>query len=105
MGSDYEFDDSDGEYYDSDEDMIDGTQDGRTITVSLRHRCTNASNTELSEDEDMEAFVPPTSKRKPYEIDYESLSQTAVEQLMQDDIDDICGILFVDVSGLSSISS
>ena len=30
MGSDYEFDDDD--YYDSDEDMIDGTQDGRTIS-------------------------------------------------------------------------
>ena len=32
MGSDYEFDDDDGEYYDSDEDMIDGSQDGRTVT-------------------------------------------------------------------------
>lgn len=32
MGSDYEFDDDDGDYYDSDEDMIDGTQDGQTIS-------------------------------------------------------------------------
>jgi ariadne-1 len=102
MESDYEFDDSDGEYYDSDEDMIDGTQDGRTITISLRRRCANAPNTELSEDEDMDAFVPHTSRRKPYEIDYESLNQSAVEKLMHDDIDYICGILGVDVSDIST---
>jgi len=83
MDSDYEFDDDDGDYYDSDEDMIDGTQD------------------EQSEDEDMEAFVPLKAKRKLYEIDYESLSQSAVEKLMQDDTDHICGILGVDPSTAS----
>ena len=52
----------------------------------------------------MEAFVPLQAKRKLYEIDYESLSQSAVEKLMQDDIDHICGILGVDVSGTEHIS-
>jgi ariadne-1 len=105
MSSDYEFDDDDGDYYDSDEDMIDGTQDGRTITKFLRYSSTDVTNTEQSEDEDMEAFVPPKSKRKPYEIDYESLSQSAVENLMQEDIDHICGILGVEVSGVPIVSS
>lgn len=50
----------------------------------------------------MEAFVPPQIKHKPYEIEYESLSQNAVEHLMQEDIDHICGILGVDVSRVSS---
>jgi ariadne-1 len=47
--------------------------------------------------------MPPKSKHKPYEIDYESLSQSAVEKLMQDDIEHICGILGVDVSGIPNI--
>lgn len=34
---------------------------------------------------------------KSYEVEYESLSQTAVERLMQRDVDHICGILFVNV--------
>jgi len=67
----------------------------------LRYLCTDVSDAEQSEDEDMESFVPLQSKRKPYEIDYESLNQTAVETLMQEDIDHICGILGVDVSAPS----
>lgn len=34
---------------------------------------------------------------KSYEVEYESLSQTAIERLMQRDVDHICGILFVNV--------
>lgn len=37
-------------------------------------------------------------KSKSYETDYESLSQGAVERLMQKDVDHICGIFGVDVS-------
>lgn len=103
MSSDYEFDDDDGEYYDSDEDMIDGTQDGQTITKFLRNSCSDTTNAEQSGDEDMEAFVPPQSKRKTYETDYESLSQSAVEKLMQEDMDHIRGILGVDVSSFRNM--
>ena len=41
--------------------------------------------------------VTSKGKLKSYEVEYESLSQTAVERLMQRDIDHICGILFVNV--------
>lgn len=37
-------------------------------------------------------------QRKSYEIEHESLSQSAVEKLMQQDVEHICGILGVDVS-------
>jgi ariadne-1 len=37
------------------------------------------------------------AKRKSYEVDFDSLSQEAVERLMRRDADDICGILGVDV--------
>ncbi|KAF9027606.1 hypothetical protein BDZ89DRAFT_987178 [Hymenopellis radicata] len=82
MSSDYEFSDDDGDYYD-DEDMIDGTQD------------------DADDDMDMDAYnddfkVDTGSKRKSYEIDYESLSQAAVETNMRHDIDHICGILGVE---------
>lgn len=39
--------------------------------------------------------LPQKGKRKPYEVDYESLSQSAVEKLMKDDvdyIDSVCGV-------------
>ena len=36
-------------------------------------------------------------KLKSYEVEYESLSQIAIERLMQRDVDHICGILFVNV--------
>ncbi|KAF8149451.1 hypothetical protein B0H34DRAFT_802444 [Crassisporium funariophilum] len=87
MSSDYEFSDDDGEFYD--EEMIDGTQDDET---------------ELSDDDmDMDTFgddfkVASKGKRKSYEVDYESLSQHAVEKLMQRDVDHICGIFGVDAS-------
>ena len=42
-------------------------------------------------------------KLKSYEVEYESLSQTAVERLMQRDVDHICGILSVDVRVLPRI--
>ena len=41
--------------------------------------------------------VASKGKLKSYEVEYESLSQTAVEKLMQRDVDHICGILFVNV--------
>jgi ariadne-1 len=41
--------------------------------------------------------VASKGKLKSYEVEYESLSQTAVERLMQRDVDHICGILGVDV--------
>ena len=41
--------------------------------------------------------VASKGKVKSYEVEYESLSQTAIERLMQRDVDHICGILFVNV--------
>ncbi|RDB16827.1 E3 ubiquitin-protein ligase dbl4 [Hypsizygus marmoreus] len=87
MASDYEFSDSDGDY-DDDEDMIDGTQD---------------ETGESEDDMDMDAFgddfkVVPKGKRKSFEIEYESLSQSDVEKLMKKDVEDIVGILGVDES-------
>jgi len=51
---------------------------------------------------DMDAFgddfkVPQRIIRKAYEIDHESLSQSAVEKLMANDIEHISGIFGVDV--------
>lgn len=37
-------------------------------------------------------------KRKSYEVDYTSLSQSSVEESLKEDVDHICGILGVDVS-------
>lgn len=42
------------------------------------------------------------SKRKIYEVDYESLSQAEVEKQMQGDVDYITGLFGVTVSGLLS---
>lgn len=52
---------------------------------------------------DMDAFnddfkVASKGKRKPYDVDYQSLSQSDVEKLMQQDIEHIHGIFGVDVS-------
>lgn len=52
----------------------------------------------------MDAFgddfkLAPKGKRKAYEVEYESLSQEAVEKLIKDDVEHICGIFGVDVSG------
>ena len=48
--------------------------------------------------------VASKGKLKSYEVEYESLSQTAVERLMQRDVDHICGILGVDVRLLPCIT-
>lgn len=84
MSSDYEISDDDESYYYDDEDMMDETQDDE-------------------EDVDMADFgddfrVAPKSKRKSYELDYDSLTQKAVEQLMESDVDYICGIFGVETS-------
>lgn len=42
--------------------------------------------------------VVPKGKRKAYEVDYESLSQSAVERLIKEDVDYICSVCGVDVS-------
>lgn len=47
--------------------------------------------------------VASKGKFKSYEVEYESLSQTAIERLMQRDVDHICGILFVNVRVLPRI--
>lgn len=56
----------------------------------------------------MDAFaddykVSSKGKRKSYEVDYESLSQSAVEKLMQQDMEHISGIFGVDVSLLQDV--
>ncbi|KAF8196588.1 hypothetical protein BJ912DRAFT_955748 [Pholiota molesta] len=85
MASDYDISDDDGEYYD-DEEMIDGTQDEE-----------DDSTDEMDMDNYGDDFkVAAKGKRKPYEVDYESLSQQAVEKLMQRDVDHICGIFGVE---------
>jgi hypothetical protein len=47
--------------------------------------------------------VASKGKLKSYEVEYESLSQPAVERLMQRDVDHICGILFVNVRVLGPV--
>lgn len=46
--------------------------------------------------------VASKGKRKSYEVEYESLSQQAVEKLMKQDVDHICGILGVEVGAAPS---
>lgn len=59
---------------------------------------------------DMDVFnddfkvTPATAKRKSYDIEYESLSQTDVRKLMSQDIDHISGIFGVDVSIVAFMS-
>lgn len=106
MSSDYEFSDSDGDYYVDDEEMIDGTQ-GRVPPrfIEFLTDILLPESGQSEDDMDMDAFgddfkVIPKGKRKSYEIDYESLSQSAIEKLMQSDVEHICGIFGVDVSPL-----
>ncbi|KAG6852404.1 hypothetical protein C0991_012336 [Blastosporella zonata] len=73
-------------YIDDDEDMIDGTQDDDSDDVDMSEEDTYGDD----------FHVTPQSKRKGYEIDYESLSQSAVKVSMATDVDHICGILGVD---------
>jgi hypothetical protein len=49
--------------------------------------------------------VSPRGKHKSYEVDYESLSQSAVENLMAEDVDYICSVCGVDVSSLAPVLS
>lgn len=56
----------------------------------------------FADDEMMGSYddfkITPKGKHKSYEVEYESLSQDAVEQLMSADVEHICGIFGVDVS-------
>lgn len=105
MSSDYEYSDEDADYYDDDEDMIDGTQeDGQSCRLSQPVRRAHRSIGSASDEEvDMDAFnedfkVTTKATRKSYEIPYESLTQAAIEKVMQADIEHISGIFGVDVS-------
>ncbi|KAF9265860.1 hypothetical protein L218DRAFT_897748 [Marasmius fiardii PR-910] len=84
MSSDYDISDDDGDYYD-DEDMFDGTQD----------------DADTDDEMDMDTFgydfkVTVKPKMKSYEIDYQPLSQSAVEGIMKKDIEQCCSVLGID---------
>ncbi|KAG7086448.1 hypothetical protein E1B28_002401 [Marasmius oreades] len=84
MSSDYDISDDDGDYYD-DEDMFDGTQD----------------DADTDDEMDMDTFgddfkVTTQPKMKSYEIDYQPLSQSAVEVLMKKDVEQCCSVLGID---------
>lgn len=51
-----------------------------------------------------EIKLPTQGKKKAYEVDYEDLTQQAVENLMQADVDHITALFGVDVRTLSVIS-
>lgn len=54
-------------------------------------------------DADADDFkVAPKTKRKSYEIDYRSLTQSEVEKQMQEEVDYICNILGVEVGPFST---
>ncbi|TFY77924.1 hypothetical protein EWM64_g6087, partial [Hericium alpestre] len=85
MSSDYEYSDNE-DYYDEDAEMMSvGDED----------------------DMDMDTFnndiqFVSKGKAKSYEVDYEPLTQRAVEDLMKSDVDHISAIFGVDVRGLAS---
>ncbi|KAH7889015.1 RING-5 domain-containing protein [Phlebopus sp. FC_14] len=89
MSSDYDYSDEDVDFYDDeDEDMMSAQEDGSAPS---------------DDDMDMDAFgddfkVPQRAMRKAYEIEHESLPQSAVEKLMAADVDHISGIFGVDTS-------
>lgn len=76
------------------------------VRVSSRSPLPESSPTIVS-DSDMdigEDFkISSKGKLKSYEVDYDSLSQAAVEKIMRDDADHIRGILGVEVGGESSL--
>ncbi|KAI0032690.1 hypothetical protein K488DRAFT_12260, partial [Vararia minispora EC-137] len=85
MSSDYEFSDHDDEYFDDDEEM-DDADDGTA---------------DSEDDMEMELVhddfrVTGKGKKKSYEVDYDDLSQDAVERLIQTDVDHISAIFGVD---------
>lgn len=62
-----------------------------------------ASCVDSASDMDIDAIgndfrVPQPTACKAYEVEHESLSQLAVEKLMADDIEHICGIFGINVS-------
>ncbi|GBE80423.1 hypothetical protein BKA93DRAFT_828403 [Sparassis latifolia] len=87
MSSDNDYSDEDNEYYDEDEDMLDYEDDG------------SASEMEI---DGLNDGFDSGSRRKVYEVDYESLSQSQVEALMKADVDHISSIFGVgpDVASL-----
>jgi ariadne-1 len=114
MSSDYEYSDEDAEYYDDDEEMMDTQEDGQRavrILLTLTDLSCKLGSAPSDDDVDMDGFnddfkvTSSKGKRKSYEIDYESLSQTDVEKLMSQDIDHISGIFGVDVSVMAFMSS
>lgn len=121
MSSDYEYSDEDVDYYDDeDEDMLSAQEDGECrgippsggepheiATRSLDSRCLVSGSDPSDEEMEMDAFgddfnVPQRAVRKAYEVEHESLPQSAVEKLMAADVEHISGIFGVDVCGLLS---
>ncbi|KAJ3809877.1 hypothetical protein F5876DRAFT_42974 [Lentinula aff. lateritia] len=84
MSSDYEISDNEGSYYDSDEMMEDYQNDDQ-----------DEDDMEMDDYND-DFRINPGPKRKSYEVDYTSLSQSSVEESLKEDVDHICGILGVD---------
>ncbi|KAF7357948.1 RBR-type E3 ubiquitin transferase [Mycena venus] len=82
MSSDYEYSDEEADDVFDDDDM--GMQD---------------EDSDGDDGMELDDFkVPTKSTRKAYELDYDSLSQTAVEKLMEQDVEHIRGIFGVDAS-------
>lgn len=102
MSSDNEY--SDQEYYDDeDEDiLLDDAEDGELVLCSVQ--CARAYKaTESASEMDVDVFdtdfkVPGKGRRKVYEIEYDPLSQAAIEKMMRDDVGHISGIFGIDVS-------
>ncbi|KAK7001362.1 RBR-type E3 ubiquitin transferase [Favolaschia claudopus] len=85
MSSDNDYSDEDVDYVFDDDDM--GIED---------------EDSDGDDGMDMDDFkIVPKTTRKAWEIEYTSLAQFAVEKLMADDVEHICGILGVDNSTAS----
>ncbi|TDL25950.1 hypothetical protein BD410DRAFT_783951 [Rickenella mellea] len=93
MSSDYEFSDEDAEYYDEDEDME--AQDDEDSAISDDEMDADAFKDDLIVDSSR-------GKRKVYEVDFESMSQDAVQALIKKDVDHISSIFGID-SGAASL--
>ncbi|KAJ7502550.1 hypothetical protein B0H11DRAFT_2155181 [Mycena galericulata] len=82
MSSDYEFSDEEADDVFDDDDM--GMQD---------------DDSDGDDGMDMDDFkVVPKTTRKAYELEYDSLTQAAIEKLMEKDVEHIRGIFGVDAS-------
>ena len=104
MQSDYEYSDEDDIDYTDEDEMMDVQEDDGEWHGGLLRPPTYVTTGSASSDDDMDmdAFnddfkVPSKGKRKSYEIDYETLTQSMVEKLMAADIEHISGIFGVDV--------